>query len=169
MQESGIVRKRSTGQVFRSALGIVAAAGIGAAQAQDYSNFRVQPNPARAGQPVELVVNAAWCDYLPRPRPAVRIVDDVVIVEASDSDACFGVGGTARSDLDVPLGSFAEGHYRMRFVGTVTQTQLAEVPFGVIGADATPNAVPAGGGFVALAMAALLAFLAACGLRSHIG
>lgn len=117
-------------------------AASGVARARQYSDFRIRPNPARAGEAVDLLVRAAWCDYLPAPHAVVQAGDDAVVVAAPDSDACFGVGGTVSADLAIPLGAFAPGAYRMRCVGAVTQSTLADIPFAV---DVGPTAVPAGG------------------------
>ena len=148
---------------------VLASCGSSAVNAQSYSNFRVQPNPAQAGQAVSLVVHAAWCDYLPAPQASVRVTAALAVVTAADSDACFGVGSTTEKDLTVALGTFAPGTYRLSFVGEVSQRQLTEIPFTVTGIQAAPVSAPVGGGLVAGILGSLLAVLAAWRLRRRAG
>lgn len=155
---------RLPGWMFAAAL----CANGSTAQAQFYSDFRILPNPAEAGRPVNLVVHAEWCDYGAAPQASVQMVGDLVTASAPDSDACFGVGGIARADLTIPLGSFGQGTYLMRFIGTTSQARLAEIPFTVLAAQAAPVSTPVGGGFAALALGSLLALLAAYGLRRRV-
>ncbi|WP_300615711.1 hypothetical protein [Dokdonella sp.] len=155
-------------RLYGPAFALASFGAAGTALAQHYSDFRIRPSPAQAGQDVDLVVRAEWCDYLPPPQAVVQTTGSAVVVTAPDSDACFGVGGTAVGDLTIPLGAFEPGTYRMRFVGGLTQTQWADLPFVVGAAQATPMSVPVGGGAFALALGTLLAVFAGCGLRRRL-
>lgn len=134
----------------------------GSAQAAEFS---VQPNPASAGQTVNVVMSDlwGWCS-LPQLL-SVGTMGSVVTVTVTYATECIGtpipISGGA-----IPIGKFAAGTYTLRLVGV--ESTLAEIPFNVVAGAQQAVGAPVGSGLALLALGASLMLFAGWRLRSSI-
>lgn len=123
--------KRFTGFVFLMTMTLA-----GLARAGDpplFDNVRVSPNPAQSGQPV--VLFARWGGCGANGATTTSVVGTTITVTQGTGEQVCGVPPPP-SDVAYPLGTFAPGNYRARYIvdpGTAQQ-QVTDVPFVVTGA-----------------------------------
>jgi hypothetical protein len=148
---------------------LFASVGVAQAQATWFSQLRVEPVPAVAGQPVNFVVHWEGCGYNGEPIP-VQVAGAIVTVTANYGYLC-GIPLPYR-DVSVPLGTFAAGTYTLRFVGVDRMSSPdtpIDIPFEVVGgAPQQAISAPTGSGIAFFTLGGLLMVLAGWRLRSRV-
>ncbi len=161
--------KKTWGTV--GALLLIGSVGMAHAQSSPFSQLRVQPNPAVAGEPVNAVVHWGGCGYTDN-MPTVQVSGHEVTVTAVYQGLC----GVPRpfADVTVALGTFQPGAYTLHFVGVSnhadpsgTPDPAIDLPFRVSGGVQQPVSAPTGGWAAFMTLGALLTLFAGWRLRSR--